>query len=178
MKPGVFPNIPFPSPEFSKNPFESISIPVRRQEFSGYSSSPAGIFFFLTLFALGGSPTPHPISSRPHFCMGPVHLSPVTWPQALRCWYSLTPLIHIVAQLRPIDLHNLLGQIPESSQFLGASKLPLLERTSLNAGSLTHTYSVSIYPLMKACVSYLSAMILHFLDPQIKWAMLSPQGCR
>ncbi len=59
--------------------------------------------------------------------MGPVHLSPVTWPQALRYWYSLTPLMHIVTQLRPIDLHNFLGQIPESSQFLGASKLPLLE---------------------------------------------------
>jgi hypothetical protein len=58
--------------------------------------------------------------------MGPVHLSPVTWPQALRYWYSLTPLMHIVAQLRPIDLHNFLGQIPESSQFLGASKLPSL----------------------------------------------------
>jgi len=38
--------------------------------------------------------------------MGPVHLSPVTWPQALRYWYSLTSLMHIVAQLRPIDLHN------------------------------------------------------------------------
>jgi hypothetical protein len=24
-------------------------------------------FFFLIVFALGGSPTPHPISSRPHF---------------------------------------------------------------------------------------------------------------
>jgi hypothetical protein len=59
--------------------------------------------------------------------MGPVHLSPVTWPLALRYWYSLTPLMHIVAQLRPIALHNFLGQIPESSQFLGASKLPLLE---------------------------------------------------
>jgi hypothetical protein len=59
--------------------------------------------------------------------MGPVHLSPVTWPQALRYWYSLTPLMHIVAQLRSVDLHNFLGQIPESSQILGASKLPLLE---------------------------------------------------
>jgi hypothetical protein len=49
--------------------------------------------------------------------IGPVHLLPVTWPQALRYWYSLTPLMHIVAQLRPIDLHNFLGQIPESSQF-------------------------------------------------------------
>jgi hypothetical protein len=58
---------------------------------------------------------------------GPVHLSPVTWPQAIRYWYSLTPLMHIVAQLRPIDLHSFLGQIPESSQFLGASKLPLVE---------------------------------------------------
>ncbi len=73
--------------------------------------------------------------------------------------------MHIVAQLRPIDLHNFLGQIPESSQIFGASKLPLLEWTSLNAGTLTHTYSVSIYPLMQACVSYLSAMILLFLDP-------------
>ncbi len=26
-------------------------------------------FFFLIVFVLGGSPTPHPISSRPHFCM-------------------------------------------------------------------------------------------------------------
>ncbi len=62
--------------------------------------------------------------------------------------------------------HNFLGQIPEISQFLGASKLLLLEWTSLNAGSLTHTYSVSIYPLMQACVRYLSAMILLFLDPK------------
>ena len=74
--------------------------------------------------------------------------------------------MHIVAQLRPIiDLHNFLGQIPESSQILGASKLPLLEWTSLNAGTLTHTYSVRLPP-NQACVSYLSAMILLFLDPQ------------
>ena len=31
---------------------------------------------------------------------------------------------------------------------------------------LVTVYSVSIYPLMQACVSYLSAMILLFLDPQ------------
>ncbi len=54
--------------------------------------------------------------------------------------------MHIVTQLRSIDLHNFLGQIPESSQILGASKLSLLEWTSLNAGTLTHTYSVSITP--------------------------------
>jgi len=97
---------------------------------------------------------PHPTSHFPPdlilyvnlVAMGPVHLSPVTWPQALQYWYSLTPLMHIVAQLHPIDLHNFLGQIPESSQFLGASILPLLECTSLNAGTLTHTYSVSIAP--------------------------------
>ncbi len=72
--------------------------------------------------------------------------------------------MHIVAQRRPIDLHNFLGQIPESSQFLGAIKLPLLEWTSSNAGTLT---LLSFhYPLMQACVSYLSAMILLFLDPQ------------
>jgi hypothetical protein len=31
---------------------------------------------------------------------------------------------------------------------------------------------------MQACVSYLSAMILLFLDPQYQLAMTSPQGCR
>jgi hypothetical protein len=43
--------------------------------------------------------------------------------------------MHIVAQLRPIDLHNFSGQLPESSQLLGASKLPLFEWTSLDAGT-------------------------------------------
>ncbi len=33
------------------------------------SHSYHAFLFFKTLFALGGSPTPHPISSRPHFCM-------------------------------------------------------------------------------------------------------------
>jgi hypothetical protein len=32
MKPVVFPDIPFPSPEFSQNPFESFGVHVRRQE--------------------------------------------------------------------------------------------------------------------------------------------------
>ncbi len=140
--------------------------------------------FFLNFVCFGRVPDPTSHFLPTSFlyvnlvAMGPVHLSPVTWPQALRYWYSLTPLMYIVTQLRPIDLHNFLSQIPESSQFLGASKLPLLEWTSPNAGSLTHTYSASIYPLTKACVSYLSAMILLFLDPQFKWAMLSPQGFR
>ena len=78
------------------------------------NSSSIGIFFFFFLICLRwAGPRPHiPFPTRPHFlyvnlfAMGPVHLSPVTWPQALRYWYSLTSLMHIVAQLRPIDLHN------------------------------------------------------------------------
>ncbi len=90
-------------------------------------------FFFLNFVCVGRVLDPTPLFLWTSFlylnlvAMGPVHLSPVTWPQALRYWYSLTPLMHTVAQLRPIDLHNFLGQIPESSQLLGASKLPLLE---------------------------------------------------
>jgi hypothetical protein len=34
MKPEVSPDISFPSPEFSQNPFELVSIPVPSQEFS------------------------------------------------------------------------------------------------------------------------------------------------
>ncbi len=34
IKPEVFPDLPFPSLEFSQNPFESVSVPVRRQDFS------------------------------------------------------------------------------------------------------------------------------------------------
>ncbi len=74
-------------------------------------------FFFLKLCLRWAGPRPH-IPFPPDLilyvnlvAMGPVHLSPVTWPLALRYWYSLTPLMHIVAQLRPIDLHNFLGQI-------------------------------------------------------------------
>jgi hypothetical protein len=52
----------------------------------------------------------------------------------------------IVVQQGSIDLHNFSGQLPESNQFLGANKLPLLEGTSLNAGTMMHTYSVSLTP--------------------------------
>jgi hypothetical protein len=74
------------------------------------------IFYFFLFFLRWAGPRPH-ITFPPDLflyvnlvAMGPVHLSPVTWPQALRYWYSLTPLMHIVAQLHPIDLHNFLGQ--------------------------------------------------------------------
>ncbi len=90
------------------------------------------IYFFLIVFALGGSPTPHPISSRPHFvCKFSRHgsSSPVTSHLApsimvLVFPYSADAYSRITASYR---LHNFLGQIPESSQILGASKLPLLE---------------------------------------------------
>ena len=39
-KSGVFPDIPFPSPEFLQNPFESGNVPVYRQEFPRFSFSP------------------------------------------------------------------------------------------------------------------------------------------
>jgi hypothetical protein len=39
-KPGFFPDIPFPSPEFSQNPFESGNVPVYRQEFPRFSFPP------------------------------------------------------------------------------------------------------------------------------------------
>ncbi len=87
-----------------------------------FYSSAAGIFYFfifiyfLKLFLPWAGPRPH-IPFPPDLIlyvnlvtMGPVHLSPVTCPQALRYWYSLTPLMHIVTQLCPIDLHNFLGQ--------------------------------------------------------------------
>jgi hypothetical protein len=70
--------------------------------------------------------------------MGPVHLSPVTCPPDSANAYSRTTASYRLTQL--------FRQKLESSQFLGASKLPLLEWTSLNAGTLTHTYSVSITP--------------------------------
>ncbi len=59
-------------------------------------------FFFKDVLRWAG-PRPH-IPFPPDLilyvnlvAMGPVHLSPVTWPQALRYWYSLTPLMHKVA---------------------------------------------------------------------------------
>jgi hypothetical protein len=90
------------------------------------------LFFFKIVFALGGSPAPHPISSRPHFVRkfsrhgssSPVtsHLAPsitvLVFPDSADA-YSRTTASY--------SLHNFLGQIPESSQFLCASKLPLLE---------------------------------------------------
>jgi hypothetical protein len=42
MKPGIFPDIPFPSQEFSQNPFKSVSVPIHRQEFSGIFLCSAG----------------------------------------------------------------------------------------------------------------------------------------
>ncbi len=38
IKPEVFRDIPFPSPELSQNPFESVSVPISRHEFSPQST--------------------------------------------------------------------------------------------------------------------------------------------
>jgi hypothetical protein len=46
MKPGVFPDIPFPSPEFS-HPFESVSVPVCTKEFSRLNFFSSREFFQL-----------------------------------------------------------------------------------------------------------------------------------
>ncbi len=137
--------------------------PVLKIAYAGWACAK---FFFILLFLRLGGPRPH-IPFPPdlifvckfsrHGSSSPVtsHLAP-----------SITVLVFpdsadaytVVAQLSPIDLHNFLGQILESSQVLGASKLPLLEWTSLNAGTRL--------PPNQVCVSYLSAMILLFLDPQ------------
>jgi hypothetical protein len=65
IKPVVFPDIPFPSPEFSQNPFESFSVHVRRQEQNelrtrarkgytiwvyGSGLIPTGCDFFMTFY--------------------------------------------------------------------------------------------------------------------------------
>ncbi len=66
----------------------------------------------------------------------------------------------IITQLRLIDLHN----FSENSQFLGASKLFLIEWTSLNARTIKHTLLSFAYPPIYACISYYSARILFFLN--------------
>ncbi len=76
---------------------------------------------------MGGSPTPHPISSRPHFVCkfsrhgdnpsvlrpGSPSITVLVFPDFADA-YSRTTASYRLAQLS--------GQIPESSQFLGASK--------------------------------------------------------
>jgi hypothetical protein len=88
--------------------------------------------FFKIVFALGGSPTPHPISSRPHFVCkfshhgssSPVtsHLSPsitvLVFPDSADAYSHTTVSYRLTQLFRPT---------PERSQFLGASKLHLLE---------------------------------------------------
>jgi hypothetical protein len=61
-------------------------------------------------------------------------------PQALRYWYSLTSLMHIVTQLRPTNW---------------------FQCRNYDAYLLSFAY-----PPIYACVSYLSAMVLLFLDLQ------------
>jgi hypothetical protein len=109
------------------------------------------IFYFLICLRWAG-PWPHiPFPSRPHFvCKFSRHgdnlsvlrpgfpsIKVLVLPDFADA-YSHTTASYSLAQLS--------GQIPESSQFLGASKLPLLEWTCLNAGTTMHTNSVSLTP--------------------------------
>ncbi len=125
-------------------------------------------FLFFYLFAWGG-PWPYILFPfRPHFvCKFSNHGDNLS---ILRPWsQSITVLVfpdfadaysRTTASYKLTQLSDL---IPEISQFLGASKLTLLEWTSLNVGTMIHIYLVSLTPIY-ACVSYLSAMILLFLD--------------
>jgi hypothetical protein len=107
---------------------------------------------FFKICLLWAAPRPHtPFPSRPHFVCkfsrhennlsvlrpGPPSITLLVLPDFADA-YSLTTASYRLIQLS--------GQIPESSQFLGASKLPLLEWTSLNAGTTMHTYLVSLTP--------------------------------
>jgi hypothetical protein len=86
---------------------------ARKRQIPSLSVCVKKSFFILFLRGRVPDPTSHFLPTSFLYvnlvAMGAVHLPPVTWPQALRYWYSLAPLMHIVAQLRPIDLHNFLG---------------------------------------------------------------------
>ncbi len=107
-------------------------------------------------------PRPYiPFPSRPHivckFCsrgdnlsvlrLGPLSITVLVFPDFADA-YSRTTTSCRLTQLS--------GQIPESSQFLGASKLPLLEWPSLNAGTTMHTTQFCIPPNLCLCNKYLS----------------------
>ncbi len=54
-------------------------------------------------------------------------------------------LMHIVAQLRPIDLHNFQAKYQRVVSFWVPVNYPSLNE-SLNAGTTMHTYLVSLTP--------------------------------
>ncbi len=77
--------------------------------------------------------------------------------------------MHIVAQLRPIDLHNFQAKYQRVVSFWVPVNYPSLnELVSMPQLWCIHdAYLLSFaYPPIYACVSYLSAMILLFLDLQ------------
>ncbi len=83
---------------------------------------------------------------------------------SFRYRYSLTLLMHIVAQNRPIDLHNFSGLIPENSHFWVPVKYPSLNEL-VSMPELRQIPILSfVYPPIYACLSCLSAMILLFFD--------------
>jgi hypothetical protein len=73
--------------------------------------------------------------------------------------------MHIVAQLRPIDLHNFQAKYQRVVSFWVSVNYPALKNLSQCRDSDAYLLSFD-YPPIQACVSYLSAMILLFLDLQ------------
>ncbi len=69
--------------------------------------------------------------------------------------------MHIVAQLRPIDLHNFQAKYQRVVSFWVPLNYP-----SLNKLVSMPTYDAYLLSFAYACVSYLSAIILLFLDLQ------------
>jgi hypothetical protein len=73
--------------------------------------------------------------------------------------------MHIVAQLRPIDLYNFQAKYQRVVSFWVPVNYPSLNE--LASMPSYHAYLLSFaYPPIQGCVSYLSAMILLFLDLQ------------
>ncbi len=109
-------------------------------------------YFFKNICLRWAGPQPHiPFPSRPHFVCkfsrhgdnlsvlrpGSSSIIVLVFPDFADA-YSRTTASYRLTQL--------LGKIPEISQFLGSSKQPFLEWSSLNAGTTMHTYSVSLTP--------------------------------
>ncbi len=94
----------------------------------------------------------------------------------------------IVAQLRPIDLNNFSGQTTETTvvSFSVPVNYPFLNDLVSMPLIHTRTYSISLTPPINECVSYLSAMILFFLDlkglffssPKSLWSQWIPFNAR
>ncbi len=99
-----------------------------------------------------------PFTFWPHFACKFSHhrdnksfiLRPGSQSNTVLVFHDFNETYNIITQLRLIDLHN----FSENSQFLGASKIFLLEWTSLNARTIKHTLLSFAYPPIYTCISY------------------------